>query len=366
MASPSPADSFSALLTAELPKLAGAARTLRPSAGDGIFEQGGYGDGMYLVDAGRVEIVLGAGGAEPRVLSHVGAGGIFGEMAILDDQPRSAAARAEVDSTLRFIPRDDVLRLFSQSPQLMLALMRYFTARMRESNARHVEELLEAGRLALVGRFAQSIVHDLKNPLNIISIAADLAGSEEASREDRAEATDMIRRQVARLSTMINEVLDYTGQAPGAVALMPIAFHEFVCALLGDLRPVATDRGVTIACGSAAPEVRVLVDQRRLTQAFYNLINNAADFMPGGGTVTLRFAHMENEIQIEVEDTGPGIAPEIAQRLFQPFATFGKKTGTGLGLSICKRIIEAHKGRIAARSEPGRGAIFAITLPLAD
>src|SRR5207244_8404152 len=129
---------------------------------------------------------------------------------------------------LRFIPRDDALRLLSQSPQLMLALMRYFTHRVRESNTQRVEELLEAGRLALVGQFAQSIVHDLKNPLNIIGIAADLAGSEEASREDRAEATGMIRRQVVRLSTMINEVLDYTRQTPGSVELKPVAFHDFV------------------------------------------------------------------------------------------------------------------------------------------
>ena len=366
MASPSHSESFSELLDAELHKIAGTVRTLRVAAGEVIFKEGDPGDGMYVVDAGRVEILLGDLESEPRVLSHVGPRGIFGEMAILDDKPRSATARAEVDSTLRFIPREDALRLFSQSPQLVLALMRYFTVRMRDSNARHVEDLLEAGRLALVGRFAQSIVHDLKNPLNVISIAADLAGMDSTPPETRAMATGMIRRHVTRLSTMINEVLDYTSQAPGTVALTPIDFHDFVRVLLDELQPVASDRGVKIVCENPPPEVRMALDQRRLVQAFYNLINNAADFMPGGGTVTLRFAPAEKEMHIEVEDSGPGIAPEIAERLFQPFATFGKKTGTGLGLSICKRIIETHKGRIRARSEPGRGAIFAITLPLAE
>ncbi|MEO6785244.1 MAG: HAMP domain-containing sensor histidine kinase, partial [Chthoniobacteraceae bacterium] len=190
--------------------------------------------------------------------------------------------------------------------------------------------------------------------------------SDEASREDRAEATDMIRRHVARLATMINEVLDFTRQTPGAVALTPTGFHDFVRVLLGELRPVAGDRAVNIVCENPPPEARIAMDERRLVQAFYNLINNAADFMPGGGTVTLRFASGEKEMHIEVEDSGPGIAPEIAGQLFHPFATFGKKTGTGLGLSICKRIIESHKGRIRACSELGRGAIFAITLPLAD
>lgn len=364
MAPPSQSDSFSALLAAELPKIAGAVRTIRVAAGGIIFKEGDPGDAMYVVDEGRVEIVLGSLDAEARVLSHIGPGGVLGEMAILDDKPRSATARAEVDSTLRLVPRDETLRLFAQSPHLVLALMRDFTQRMRNSNARHVEELLQAGRLALVGRFAQSIVHDLKNPLNIIGIAADLAQSEHTSQEHRAEATGMIRKQVTRLATMINEVLDYTRQTSGAVVLTPVGFHDFVRGLLEEVRPVAEDRSVSIVCENLPPEARLVVDQRRLAQAFYNLVNNAADFMPGGGTVTLRFALTEREMHIEVEDSGPGIAPEIAERLFEPFATFGKKTGTGLGLSICKRIIEDHKGRIHARSEPGRGAIFSITLPL--
>ncbi len=364
---PSPqSESFSDLFSAALENIPYIVQTRRVSAGKVIFEQGDPGDGMYLVDEGRIEILLRPEGAEPRVISQVGPGGIFGEMAILDGKPRSATTRAEVDSTLRFIPRDDVLALFSQSPQLMLALMRYFTHRVRQSNTQHVAELLEAGRLALIGQFAQSIVHDLKNPLNMIGIAADLAGADDTAHEVRAEATEMIRRQVARLSTMINEVLDYTRQTPGSLALTPVAFPDFVRVLLGDLCPVASDRSVKIVCENPPPETRVLVDQRRLTQAFYNLINNAADFMPEGGAVTLRFSPAEKEVRIEIEDSGPGIAPEIAERLFQPFATFGKKTGTGLGLSICKRIIEAHKGRIVARSEPGHGAIFVITLPLAN
>ena len=357
-------DSFSALLAAELPRVAGTVRTLHVAAGDVIFKQGDPGDGMYVVDEGRLEILLGAIEPDHRVLSHVEPGGVVGEMAILDDKPRSATARAEVDSVVRFIPREDVLRIFSQSPHLLLAMMRDFTQRMRDSNARHVEELLQAGRLALVGRFAQSIVHDLKNPLNIIGIATDLAASDETSRENRIVATDMIRKQVTRLATMINEVLDYTRQTPGSVALTPVAFREFVGTLLDEMRPLAGDRAVNIVCENPPPEARMVIDQRRLVQAFYNLINNAADFMPEGGVVTLRFALTETEMHIEVEDSGPGIAPEIVGHLFEPFATFGKKSGTGLGLSICKRIIEDHKGRIHARSLPGHGAIFSITLPL--
>jgi signal transduction histidine kinase len=93
-------------------------------------------------------------------------------------------------------------------------------------------------------------------------------------------------------------------------------------------------------------------------------MHNATDAMTGDGKIILRFSIKDNEVVTEIEDTGPGIAPEIADRLFDAFATFGKAHGTGLGLSICKKIVEDHHGRIFARNEPGRGAVFFFTLPI--
>ena len=113
------------------------------------------------------------------------------------------------------------------------------------------------------------------------------------------------------------------------------------------------------------PPVLVQFDPRRLSRVFFNLIGNATDVMLNGGKIFLRFQFQEKVIITEIEDSGPGIAPEIAEQLFQPFATHGKSHGTGLGLSICKKIVEDHGGTIAVRSEPGRGAIFTFTLPLA-
>ena len=104
---------------------------------------------------------------------------------------------------------------------------------------------------------------------------------------------------------------------------------------------------------------------QRLSRLFYNLLNNAVDEMSGGGKIFLRFRVENQELRVEIEDTGKGIAPEIAQSLFEPFATHGKEHGTGLGLTICKKIVEDHRGRIWAKgSEPGKGATFCFTLPL--
>jgi len=111
------------------------------------------------------------------------------------------------------------------------------------------------------------------------------------------------------------------------------------------------------------PGVKLLLDPKRLRRVFYNLIHNATDAMTEGGKILLRVLVRDTEVVTEIEDSGPGIAPEMAGQLFQAFATHGKAHGTGLGLSICKRIVEDHQGWIATRPEPGRGAIFAFGLP---
>jgi signal transduction histidine kinase len=113
------------------------------------------------------------------------------------------------------------------------------------------------------------------------------------------------------------------------------------------------------------PTVTVLFNARRINRVFFNLTNNAMDMMRQGGKIFLRFQLNENEVITEMEDTGPGIAPEIAGKLFQPFATHGKAHGTGLGLSICKKIIEDHGGKIWVKGEARRGATFCFSLPLA-
>ena len=354
---------FNDLLTAELATLKQTATELSLPAGHVIFRQGDAGDGIYLVEDGCVEISAVASDGGRRILSELGPGSFFGEMAVMDDQPRSATATVAADCTLSFIASAAVWRVLEQSPEVLISMMREFTLRMRESDRRHIQEVLQAERLGLIGRFAQSIVHDFKNPLNIIGLAGDLATAENAQREDRAEAGDLIRKQVNRLSNMISEVLEYTRGSSGTGALVPGSYCEFVRQTLADIRPEAAQRSVCIECENEPPETPLRMNQTRLSHVFFNLVNNAMDFMPEGGKIIVRFHAADGEIVTEIEDSGPGFAPEIASRLFEPFATHGKAHGTGLGLSICKRIIEDHKGRISARSEPPRGAIFSFTLP---
>lgn len=350
----------------ELQVLRSFARERKYQPGGDIFKEGDAGDGIYAVKEGLVEISAIVGQNARVAFSKVGPGEIFGEMAVLEDKPRSASATAREETTVYFLERSQMLKLVERSPALSLILLREISHRLREFDRQYLREVLQTERLAIVGRFARSIVHDLKNPLNIIGLTAEIAGSPHAPAEMRRDAQARIRKQVDRISDMIGEILDFTQGSQSAVILAPFEYGHFVQHLLEEIRPEAALKSATLEVVSPLPEVKLLLDPKRLRRVFHNLIHNATDAMPRGGKVLLRFIPNKTQVITEFEDTGPGIAPEIADQLFEAFATHGKAHGTGLGLSICKRIIEDHRGWISARNEPGRGAIFSFGLPLAS
>ena len=354
---------FKPLAEHELRALREAAVERSYKPGQEIFKEGDTGDGVYAVKDGTVEISGLVGPNVRHTFSRVKPGDVFGEMAVLENKPRSASAVADGETAVYFIPRDAMLKLVESSPPLAMGLLREISNRLREFNRQYIQEVLQTERLAIVGRFARSIVHDLKNPLNIISITAEMAGIEKSTPELRRLARMRITKQVDRISELVNEILEFTQGSQTVIVPAAVDYERFTQQLVDELRPEIDLKSATIEMENP-PAVRVLMDPKRMRRVFYNLLHNATDAMPSGGKVFIRFRQENGEITTEIEDSGPGIAPEIADRLFDAFATFGKEHGTGLGLSICKKIIDDHHGRIGARNEPGRGAVFAFTLPV--
>jgi signal transduction histidine kinase len=356
---------FSELSPEEFKALKGIAQPRNFAASAEVFKEGDKGDGMYVVTEGLVEISCLVTPEVRHVFFQVRPGDLFGEMAVLEDKPRSASAVATQPTTAYFLPRTEMLKLVERSPALALGLLREISNRLREFNRQFIDEVLQSERLAVIGRFARSIVHDLKNPLNIISITAEVAELETTTAAARHQSISRIHQQVERISELINEILDFTQPAHSRFVLGPADYSKFVAHLVEELRSEAALKGVALELENEPPAVDLLLNPKRLRRVFYNLIHNATDAMPSGGKIYLRFHADEKEVVTEIEDRGIGIAPEIATHLFEAFATHGKAHGTGLGLSISKRIIEDHLGWITARTEPGRGAVFSFGLPVA-
>ncbi len=353
------------VLNANLQALAPGAQQRTFAPDQVIFSAGEKGDGFYIVVSGRVQISAAVGPRETRVLASIGPGDFFGEMAAIDDAPRSATATAEVCTQTLFVGRRRLLELLQRQPGLALSIIREFSARMRNLNQKYVDEIIQAERLAVIGRFATTIVHDFKAPLAVIGLATDLACSRGSRLAQRRQLRTMVARQTERMKSMLQELIDYTRPGGQPPKLRPLAFAPYLNSLAKEARPELAQRGVKLVLATPPPSVPLKIEAQRLSRLFYNLLGNAADEMKDGGKITLRFRKTAGELHVDVQDDGRGIAPELADSLFQPFATHGKPHGTGLGLTICRRIAEDHGGRIWATSVPGEGATFSFTLPLA-
>jgi signal transduction histidine kinase len=186
----------------------------------------------------------------------------------------------------------------------------------------------------------------------------------QVTKDTRYTATQTISYQLDRINDLVAEILDFTQGGSPELMLPPIDYARFVQQVLEELGAEAALKSATVELENLPPSVALPLNPKRLRRLFFNLFANATDAMPRGGKIMLRFRSTPRELITRLEDTGPGIAPEISGQLFEAFATYGKANGTGLGLSICKKIIEDHRGWIAARTEPGHGAIFEFGLPL--
>ena len=337
------------------------------AAGQRLFSEGDPGDGLYVVLDGSIDILAISVPGRQHRLAVMEPGDYFGEMALFDGGGRSATALALTPAVVGFFSTDTVRELLERSPLLAAALVRDASLRMRDFNRRFLQESLKAERLTLVERLARTIVHDFRNPLNVVGIAADIAAEDRATPEMRRSARDRIRKQVEVMNQMMQELLDFTRGSTVSLNRPRVRLNLLLADILLELQTEADRRGMNLAAENHLPDLELRVDPPRLNRVFTNLAQNAFDAMSGrpNPTLTVRSTVAGRNVIIEVSDNGPGIPPEILPHVFEPFVTFGKAHGTGLGLAISERIITEHGGHLTVSSPLGRGATFHISLPLA-
>jgi signal transduction histidine kinase len=219
--------------------------------------------------------------------------------------------------------------------------------------------------------FLANMSHELRTPLNAIIGFSQVLHDEMVGpvNEKQAEYLDDISSSGSHLLSLINDVLDLSKVEAGQVELEvhPFSLRGALERGLVMVRERATDDGVRVAF-VADPEVDVVAgDERRIKQVIFNLLSNAVKFTPAGGKVDVSATRVNGEVRVSVADTGPGIAPEDRDRIFEEFQQsetgVGQREGTGLGLALSKRFVELHGGRIWLESELGRGSTFTFALP---
>lgn len=228
----------------------------------------------------------------------------------------------------------------------------------------HLQEVASrAQELAAVGQTVANVAHQIGTPLNLVSGHVQLL-QQEATDPVLQRRLQIVQDQVERVTTAVRELLE---RARPRREPKPVSLTRIIGRLGDAIRARLHEAGIQLRLELDSTTPEVLADETQLELALVNLVTNAADAMPSGGSLTLRLARQAGGVQIEVHDTGSGISPEVSARMFSPwFTTKPAGKGTGLGLPIARDVVEGMGGTLAVTSMPGVGTTFTITLPAAD
>ena len=220
-------------------------------------------------------------------------------------------------------------------------------------------------RLAAVGRLAAAISHEIRNPLTSIAGSVSMLSGVPEMNEEHRRLLDIVTRESRRLNSIITDFLAYsrTKQYHFDKADL-IQLVEDTLTLM-DHRMTAEKTGITIGRKFAVHEALVIADGDKLKQVFWNLCENAVRAMKSGGTLTAAIESLGEDWQVSFTDTGTGMTPQQIEKIFEPFQS-NFEGGTGLGLAIVYQIVQAHEGKVWARSKQGQGTTFVLRLRRLD
>ena len=281
-----------------------------------------------------------------------GAGQIMGASKIA----RDITARKRADVALQ----QAHVELEQRVEERTAALQREMAERQRLE-----QEAQRAEHFALLGRLAAGVSHEIRNPLGAIFLHVELLEAEwhtpsPDSVQHITEALSEIKTNLARLEDLVQDYLSLVRVSTIQRDVQPLG--PVVQEWADEWQPMANERGVTLQCETLETLGEVAFHHNTLQRALLNLVQNALDAMPSGGTLTLTGHGTATQAQLSIQDTGSGIPAERWQQIFEPLYTT-KPGGTGLGLYIVQEIVTVHEGQVTVHSRLGQGTTFTITLP---
>jgi signal transduction histidine kinase len=226
------------------------------------------------------------------------------------------------------------------------------------------EEIIRKERLSELGNMAATVAHEIRNPLNSVSMGMQRLKAEFIPTEDAEEYAhflNLMQDEVRRLNTIVEQFLSLA--RPLRLTSEQIAFEEFIREIATLLAGEAKAAKVEIQLKVAPNLPPIRADRNYLKQLLLNLILNGIQAMPAGGRLSVEADKEKNFMRVRIIDRGVGIEPDQLVKIFNPYFTT-KSNGSGLGLAIARRIAEAHGGKISVESQPGQGSRFCLWLPI--
>ena len=334
-------------------------------AGESILAEDDASDSMYFIRKGKVEIMKKLSSLEtPNAqLSVLGPGVFFGEMGVISNEPRSATARALDDVELLEIQRERFTAIAFQYPTILMNLMHNVSDRLRNTNVRFAElmdEMISKNRLMAIGMAASKIIHDIKTPLTVIVLTAQLI---ENISPQSSEFCQSIVKQVRLVDQMVREILEFARGEESEPLIQKVDMDVFMKDIYSLHETMFRGREIKFEVDNRVNEPAYF-DENKIRRVIMNLIKNASEAIAeNAGEIKVQVSLSSNWLQISVIDSGPGVPEKIRAELFQPFISQGKTHGTGLGLPICRKLVVEHKGRLEYIAPPEGGSRFDIRLP---
>ncbi|MBF0539025.1 MAG: hypothetical protein HQL03_12325 [Nitrospirae bacterium] len=288
-----------------------------------------------------------------------------------------------VETSLTKLARGEYEKIFDvDAPNEMLCLVEAYnnTVRtIRESKSRlhetlnelestnaelvnRQEELIQSRNMAAIKLLASEIAHEVSNPLTSISVFLGLL-NEDVNKDETREMITFMLKEVIRAQEIIHRLTDFAKKQP--LNLQEVNVHELIDEATDIVLRQNAGKAICLTSSLSELPEEVFIDRMFMHQALVNVLSNAFQATPPGGSVDLRGGVEGDNLVISVEDTGSGIAPKDLPAIFDPFFTTRKEAGgSGMGLGLAKKMIELHGGQIAVHSIQGQGATFTITLPV--
>lgn len=266
--------------------------------------------------------------------------------------------------TKRFPVQVSISEYPSESMRMYIAIIRDLTwsERAEQANIEAVreKEALRAQQMTTLAQLATGVAHEIRNPLTSIKMLIQVNRSKFAKEGLPTDDLELVEGEIRRMERSVNSLLEYARPERSEFCEMELSHvlqrtHQLIVGR-------SQSQNVKISIQQPSHPVLLNADPAQIHQLLLNLCLNALDEMPSGGDLTISVRKDDNAVEISVRDTGDGIDEGMMKKLFTPFVTT-KPGGVGLGLGICRRIAEAHHGKLIASNNSGRGASFVLTLP---
>lgn len=358
------ADLFYGLNEAVLAEFSGQTDRVTFKQGERIVQQKHGSDSVFYILKGRIEISKELEGPESALLhlAVMETGDIFGAMADSNEVHFSATKTALEDVELLEIPHDTFIQMSQAYPQMMFNQVRLLSKRLLLTNEKYsslMQELISANRLKTIGMAASKIIHDIKSPLTVIVLTAQLI---ESIFPDSAEFTESIVKQTRLVDELVRETLDYASGTQSTPNMQKVDLDAFLNNLKETYGASLKGRDIDLRVENRCAD-DVYFDAVKIRRVILNLLKNSSEALEDKGEIMISASISANWLQISVTDTGPGVQPSIVEDLFKPFVSYGKPNGTGLGLSICSKLVEEHQGRLEYQPIQPHGSRFDIRIP---